>query len=457
MTLRWIAGCLMFFIVAAPLRAEQDIDRLTKQFQTAIGQDNATGVAALFQALTEASAKADTSPQFVIRRPMEMLVNDISDAIVKYASPEAQKAIQNSLPRAAPGAAAAVCFGLRAAPANPETDTVALKMLSSGADYRVKTSVMDLMAAHKFTSAVEKIIPFLSVSEILPVQISACRALAQIPDKAAIPALLKYMQAVKAKGGGRMVYESTAALRAISGQKFIADFSTWNDWWSKNEKTFEAELSKAAPPEFNYELKDQSDLSYYEIPLFENRIIFVLDVSGSMKFGGTPNRMDKAKTELSSIIGRLSDKQYFNILTFSMDVDRWQTAAGLVQATEKNKTAAKAFLDAQKPKTGTMTTTAMEETLRQIAAQTACETIFLVSDGMPSPWRRDIKTEQQSRQIGWMNLPLKVRINTIGIYTRGGNETVAEDTEQMKKFLQEIAARNDGVYKEVGAPAAPAK
>jgi hypothetical protein len=435
-------------------RAEADTDRLIKQFNTSKGDDNAAGANALLAVLAETCGKILSSNQITFRRPLELLAVDVLEALGKMGSAEAQKAFANGLSRLPPYAQANLLFGLKSAPANADLDAAALKVLTSTNDPQVKVGALELLAAHKHYAAVDKTIQLLNVNEVLPVQIAACRTLGLLPDRKSVPALASFMQAVKAKNmSNRPLYEATAALRALTGAKFNADASSWRDWWAKNEATYKIDdPAKIPAPIFNYELSDQSDLSYYEIPLFETRLVFLLDVSGSMQFGGTPNRLDKARDEMKNIINRLCDKQFFNIVAFSIETERFQPSTPLVAATQQMKTAASKFLDSLKPKTGTMTSSAMEEALRQVAAATACETIFLVTDGGPSPWifKRDITFEQQQRHISWMNMPVKTRINTIGIYTRVGNEKLNENVEEMRKFLQNIAAHNDGLYKEIG-------
>jgi len=290
------------------------------------------------------------------------------------------------------------------------------------------------------------------------VQVATCRALARAQDKASIPALIAYLGKHKS---GRMRYEATGALQALTGQKFTPDASTWQNWWSKNEATFSGPAN--SEPVLNYELSDsKEEVTYYEIPIVETRMLFVIDISGSMKFGGTPNRMDRVKTELKALIGRLTDKVLFNIVTYSDDVTRWQTQQGLVPASEVNKKAAQAFVDQIDPKGGTQTMEAMETALFDIALSQGIETIFLVTDGAPAPLyggKRQNATVQgidpNRRRLEFLNQVSKVRINTIGVYTKHANDAqIAKgyrepDPKDLKEFLQKIAKENDGTYKEV--------
>jgi hypothetical protein len=139
-------------------------------------------------------------------------------------------------------------------------------------------------------------------------------------------------------------------------------------------------------------------------------------------------------------------------VTFSTHFKRWQVAP-MVQATEPMKKEAKAFLETLKPGGGTGTALAFEEVIQNIVALTSCETVFLVSDGGPNPWSKNIKVEHQVRFITWLNQFMKTRIHTIGIYSKAPSDPpalAAEDTKDMKAFLEVLAKENDGSYKEVG-------
>jgi hypothetical protein len=441
--------CWLLISTATVFAGETEYEKLVSRIRTP-KEDTTTGATLLVGEIAEMTAKAAATASGPQRRSMELLICDLEDQLEKNVSADSYKVYTSSFNRVAPEAQAEICFALRRAPANAEFDAAVAKALSPSLEYRIKVASLDVLAAHKYAGAVEKILPLVAAKEPLPVQISACRALAQLPDKRSVPALIKYMQECKEKAIGRGMYESCGALRAISRLDYMPDPGTWKGWWDSNEKTFEPKPDAA--PDFNYELKSKTDVSYYEIPLIENRIVFVLDVSGSMVAGGKPNRLQSAVTELSALIGRMTDKQNFNIVTFSTHTHRWQDAP-MVQASEPMKKAAKAFLESLVPKGGTQTAEAFEEVLQRIVTATSCETVFLVSDGGPNPWAKEIKVADQVRLITWINQFLKVRIHSIGIYSKAPTDPPAllqEDLADMKAFLETLAVKNDGAYKEVG-------
>ena len=68
----------------------------------------------------------------------------------------------------------------------------------------------------------------------------------------------------------------------------------------------------------------EEELSYYDIPVIGQRVVFVIDVSKSMAAGGKPNRLERAKKELNALIAKLPQKTLFNIVFYSQKITRWQ-------------------------------------------------------------------------------------------------------------------------------------
>jgi uncharacterized protein YegL len=442
-----LAACLLLLTTA--VTASTDGDLLTKQI-AAMPKDNP---AMLLDVLNNLCGKARVCKNVGDRRQFQMLINDLEDALGKLKNPDALKIVANILPRLPVETQISACFGLRGAPFNADVDAVVLKMLDRNADNRLKVAVMDLLAAHRITAAVEKIAPFLAADQFPSVQIAACRALAFLPDKRGIPPLLKYMESLKG-GNGRYIHEAAAALRSLTGQKLEDTVPAWSKWWAANEKTFAIDPAAVLEPKFDTELGSPSDLTYYDIPVVENRMVFVLDMSGSMSFGGKPNRLEQCKAELKKIIARLRQNQEFNVVAFASGSTRWQRRMPLVPANEQMKAEAIKFIENLAPKGGTQTADVLEEVIRDIASVYGLECVYLVTDGNPNPWVNGITNAMQARHITWFNQPYKVRINTIGIFTVTDAEKRGwardEDVETMKQFLYALATCNDGLYKEIG-------
>lgn len=448
-------------VLTVSCNAADTAQRMRDKVKECLSQDNAAGAAEVLSVLNQVlGLAAQQKNNDNALREWEEIVNDCQDAITKLRSPEAAKVFLQALPRMNQPAQATLLFGLAQHDSASDLDAEVAKLLPRATDMQLIVACIDLLGAHKYDGGVEALLKQLKPTAAVCVQVSACRALARIPDKKAVTALVDYMRQLK---GSRMRHEANAALRAITGQDFNPDAATWDGWWKKNEAEFKGD--KARAPEANAELKPETPkekderLSYYEIPIVENRIVFIFDTSGSMNLGGKPNRFDKARDQLKELIMRLDEtKALFNVILYSSNVRRMIKDKPLVQATPANKKAACAFLDEARPSGGTQTISAMEEALREVAFINGVETVFLITDGAPAPMQHsEVRSvaelprgnEAIRRRIKWINQVLKVRVHTIGIYTRIATDPPEQGVESMKTFLEGIAKDNDGIYKEV--------
>src|SRR5205085_2521730 len=125
----------------------------------------------------------------------------------------------------------------------------------------------------------------------------------------------------------------------ITGQRLGADQDAWDRWWKANQATFEfpAEIAKAP-------LQQQagSQARYYGLPIYGERLVFVIDTSGSMEGG----KLEAAKRELIEALFGLPDESHFSLITFSSGVNVWQSE--MAAATLANKKRAQAYVMAQR-------------------------------------------------------------------------------------------------------------
>lgn len=454
---------LLAGVGAGPAWGKSAEDELRAQIKTAEGQNSQQGAAAMCGLLQQVMAKVAANQrdsQIKVLREYEELANDIQDAIPKLTDPEAVKVLAVGLQRMDPRSQAVLAFGLAEQPKNDEVLATTIRVLSSARDARTLVACMELLSRHKAKVGTAAILPNLDPGKLMCVQIAACRSLANIRDASAVPALIEFLDKWKT---GRMKYEATAALRSITGQTFNPDASTWRGWWEREGKTFVV-AEQGNPPAFNAELAGEKPppgeeaVTYYEVPITENRIVFLIDTSGSMQEGGTPNRLDRAKQELKDLVARLPERTLFNIVLFGQSVDRMVPTSPLVAATKANKDAATRFIDSAKYAGSTPTMEALEEALLKIALVNGVETVFLITDGAPNPmlhsrvssindYPRGIAAIE--RRIRYINQVTHVRINTVGIYTGEAKGPIAQLEKHMRSFLQNVAKNNDGTYKEV--------
>jgi hypothetical protein len=201
----------------------------------------------------------------------------------------------------------------------------------------------------------------------------------------------------------------------------------------------------------------------YGIPVQRERVVFVLDISGSMENktedtaagrasqaitnaaeaqlnqyipgwltglarGEVERQTTKlagAKRQLIPTIERLPTSATFNVVVFGSDVRLWQR--NLVGATPAQKESAKAFLRQLSSSGNTAALMALEQTfaLREV------DQVIFISDGNPTDAQPDAILQQVER----LNRDRLVHIHTVGL---------GED--QNRDFLQRLASDNQGMY-----------
>ncbi|HEX5137029.1 MAG TPA: HEAT repeat domain-containing protein [Planctomycetota bacterium] len=244
----------------------------------------------------------------------------------------------------------------------------------------------------------------------------------------------------------RAAYE---ALCATSGQDYGYAPDVWDKWWQDKKKGNVGEAG---------ELKDREHITvatYYDFKIFSDRILFVVDVSGSMEWpeskAGDPNRIAVAKRELVKAIKALDEKTLFNVATFAGHVSTWKKD-GEVPANEANKKAALAWIEgALLPRGATNTYGALIEGFER---NPLIDTIFFLSDGIPSTGKYEVP-EEILIKLRYANRFRRVIINTIALAI--GKPAIEkaekyEDPEEMAAFMRLLAEWNGGTCVDIRTP-----
>lgn len=250
------------------------------------------------------------------------------------------------------------------------------------------------------------------------------RALTQIPDLAAVQALVDMLGKVRGEARGDIM----SAFARVSGKGTGADPDDVKAWFDAHR----AELGKfpLASEEHPILLDEEREEprethpAYYDIPIYAERAVFVIDVSGSME--GQP--LEAAKRELTSAIFGLPDTSFFSVLAFHGEVGAWQRQ--LVQASDPNKRAAADFVARLQAGGGTATSDAL-----QAAFAFDTEAIFFMSDGAPSAGKV-VDPPAIVRMVCQMNGGRGISVHAISIM--GGAQ-----------FLEELARANHGRFRAI--------
>ena len=258
-------------------------------------------------------------------------------------------------------------------------------------------------------------------------RLCAIDGLVALRHKDAVPRLIDRLEHEQ----GRIGRAVGDALWQLTGQPFDEDLAKWRAWWPTVSAAFEvispADLEKAAKERELRRLQQRTraGAKFFGIRIESHRVIFIIDISGSMlesvygrglgKWG--TSRIDVAKQELTQAIKNLDEGALFNVFAFSSGVARWQKD-NIGENNTQSRQAALTWVE----RLGAAGGTNLYDSVKMAFADKDVDTIFIMSDGEPTvgevidPWR--IRED-----VAFWNQHRKVKINTIMV---GGNFEVLE-------------------------------
>jgi hypothetical protein len=277
---------------------------------------------------------------------------------------------------------------------------------------------------------------------------SAARSLGLLGSPAAVPALIDRLAiAVKPEPAGassaaadarasdlRLADTIEKALERLTGVALGDDPDLWRAWWKENKDKPPADTSRPNAP------TTVSGPRYYGFGVRSSRVMFVLDVSGSM---GWNERLETARKELVQVLEHLPARTRFGIVTFSDEARVWTEK--LVYATPENVRKSVRQVERLEPIKGTNSF----EALRLAFQDEDVDTIFFLSDGSPTVGR---VTDPDAilADVREFNRFRRVRVNTIALIMGDPPPqwVAGENRVAMISFMKRLAEQNDGKYVE---------
>ncbi|MHC4340902.1 MAG: HEAT repeat domain-containing protein [Planctomycetota bacterium] len=262
---------------------------------------------------------------------------------------------------------------------------------------------IDAAAREKAASLAPGVIANLD-HRVWQVRLAAIEALRSIRIKEGVDPLIVRLEKESEPRLRRAVAET---LHRITGQNFYEDPALWRRFWDSNRSTFkvqpEATQKKARKP------GTKTVATFYGLPVESERIVFVIDQSGSM---GSRSR-DKTELEVAvdetlGVIKRLPSRARVNVIFFESDIHPWRKA--LVALSSKKRASLKTHLRAQRPQGGTNLFDALELALKNEGV----DTIFLLSDGMPGSGKY-VNTPDIVREVRKINELRRITIHCVSI------------------------------------------
>jgi hypothetical protein len=223
------------------------------------------------------------------------------------------------------------------------------------------------------------------------------------------------------------------ALKRFGDRDFAHDAGAWREWWRTR-----GEGAAGEPPKITF-------AQYYGFSVLSDRVVFVVDVSGSMSWPWRkdPKRIDVARKELVRVLKELKPETLFNVILFSTKVRAWQTCE--VPADARNVATALSWVErnVREPEGDTYAYDALEAAF---ARNPEFDTIYLLSDGAPSDGPYVSPEGILASVAGWNRYRGAV-VHTIGLTLENmdrGRPNLAEDLREMKAFVSQLAASTGG-------------
>lgn len=184
----------------------------------------------------------------------------------------------------------------------------------------------------------------------------------------------------------------TDILWRLTGKPFGRRGAAWASWWQGEGAGFKPiDKKELAALELEAEERRLRQISttaeFFGIKIESHRVIFIIDVSGSMAellrphYAGEQGeaRMDVAKRELGKAIESLDPKALFNIVQFSSGMDAWKP-----EGIAKTNTASRAEALEYVKRLGAGGGTNIYGALQLAFEDLDVDTIVMLSDGEPS-------------------------------------------------------------------------
>ncbi len=256
------------------------------------------------------------------------------------------------------------------------------------------------------------------------------QAIISIRTPEAIDTLLELLPNINGEVRG----DAIKYLSALSNERLGENIEGWKTWWDLNREGFQFPNTLETPKDIMEAFAAEGTSTYYDLPIFAKRLVFIIDCSDSMNERG---RMTAAKEELIDAINSLDEDTFFNIVAFNTEIGPWQTT--LQQATTPGKNSATMWVNALRASNFTNSFGALRATFgfRNL------EAIYFVSDGAPTVGEITDK-EQIVEAVHEGNRTRRVTIYTIGI------EPDEDQDKSFEKFLRDLAEENYGLYRPVG-------
>ncbi|MEM9283521.1 MAG: vWA domain-containing protein, partial [Verrucomicrobiota bacterium] len=208
-------------------------------------------------------------------------------------------------------------------------------------------------------------------------RVEAAKALARWEDYHAVAALMEQLDDPLLREPVR------DGLTRLTGQEFWGSRYSWKEWWKEQQGDYtpepmDPEAFEAFEAEREKEAKENSSLEFFGVEITGKNILFVLDCSGSMWY---EERITRLKDELNAMIGSLDPSYQFGLLLFP---EASVPGKDFDEASDRYRERVQDFVNQMTADGETPMAAALHHAYKRIVSRENVDTIYLLSDGVPS-------------------------------------------------------------------------
>jgi len=187
---------------------------------------------------------------------------------------------------------------------------------------------------------------------------------------------------------GRLRWDILVALHDLTGKDLGLEARPWSTWWEANRETFQPgprpKKGQGAAPDAG-----STRASFFKVPILSDRIVFILDLSGSMRDPSPEaplTKLDAARRGMLETIRALDADTRFGIIGLGADEDgeysmrekkTWRGRLALLPASAAARADAEGFIRRLEAKGWTN----LYDALEYAFTDPEVDTVFLYSDG----------------------------------------------------------------------------
>ncbi len=238
---------------------------------------------------------------------------------------------------------------------------------------------------------------------------------------------------------GRLRWDLVQALADLSGRDLGLAADSWAAWWNANQDGF-------VPPAKGVAASSGTQASFFSIPILSTRMVFLLDLSGSMRdpapSGGS--KLDEARRGTLDTLRALTPDVRFGIAGLGCDADgaftrkeekTWGRRLQLFPAVPAAKADAERFLRGLEARGWTN----LYDGLLHASSDPEVDTVYLYSDGGASKGLF-VAAAEILEEFGRINRFRRVVVHAVEV---PGDKNPADN----RRLLAELARRSGGSSK----------